>query len=66
MSDDARTYEWLEVGAFAHQHGKSASTIRRWVRQHDLPHVRLGARILIRADALDALLNDLYTRQRGG
>lgn len=62
---DARNYEWLEVGVFARQQDKSPSTIRRWVKQHNLPHVRFGSRIMIRSDALDATLDALYDQQQG-
>jgi len=58
MNSTPDTTVWLTVDAAADLAGRSTRTIRRWLRQGDLPTYRLPAsqEIRIRKEDLDALL----------
>ena len=62
MDDPVTGRRFITVREFAARQGLTDGAIRAWVRAHDLPHIRLGKRILIPEDALETML----ARQREG
>ena len=56
MADDKLT-EWLTVEEFRQQSRLGRNTVYNAIRTNQIPHVRVGRRILIPADSLERLMN---------
>lgn len=54
--------QFISVAEFAAKHDVPETRVMRWIRKDQLPHVRLGRKILIPVDALERML----TQQAGG
>ncbi len=49
--------EWLTVEEFRQQSRLGRNTVYNAIRTNQIPHVRVGRRILIPADSLERLMN---------
>lgn len=54
-NDDARL---LSIAVAAERLGVSHHTLRAWLRQRRLEHVRLGRRVLVSQEAVDRFIAD--------
>ena len=50
------TTEYMAVAAIADKMGVTPSTVRGWLRNNRLPYFKLGKRVLIHRDDLDAFI----------
>lgn len=48
--------KWFSVSGFAQYLSVSVSQVRRWVRRNKIPHRRIGRRIVIILDEVQALI----------
>ncbi|MFZ5448945.1 MAG: helix-turn-helix domain-containing protein [Thermodesulfobacteriota bacterium] len=55
----------LAVEAAAQTLGISVHTLRAWVSQQRIPYVKLGRRVLFRADDLETYINSHLVQTRG-
>ncbi|HXG02444.1 MAG TPA: excisionase family DNA-binding protein [Candidatus Binatia bacterium] len=57
---DERIPQTLTVDAVAARLGVSSWTVRTWLRQGRVPFVKLGRRVLVKADDVETLLVQNY------
>ena len=55
-----RIPQTLPVDAVAERLGVSGWTVRTWLRQGRIPHFKLGRRVLVKVDDVQALLAQSY------
>jgi excisionase family DNA binding protein len=52
--------QMMSVKSFAKRLDVTEWTVRTWIRQGRIPHIKFGRRVLIRIDDVQGLLNAVY------
>ena len=67
MSDRQQPFTWDSASSFWEQNLQGILSRNGWyeaINRGEVPHIRIGRRILVRSDVLDQMLSDVATSDR--